>query len=195
MKRIFDFIISIAALILLLPVLIIIGILIKLLSNGPVFFIQERVGQSGETFRLIKFRTMSTVSKKKSNFDAGDTQRITRIGKILRKTKLDELPQLINIIKGEMSFVGPRPEVEEWTKIYPEKWKIVHRVRPGITDYASIRFRNEQEILEMSENPVQTYKEKILPQKLELNIKYIQNRNFLSDIRIIFLTIYTVIFK
>ncbi len=131
----------------------------------------------------------------KGAFDAGDQSHITPAGCFLRKTKLDELPQLFNVLKGDMSIVGPRPEVEQWTRVFPEKWAIVHTVRPGITDYASIHFRNEEEILAATENPLETYKNEILPQKLDLNIAYIKNQSFTEDLIIIFKTIFSIILK
>ena len=127
--------------------------------------------------------------KKSGSFDAGDTSRITPVGFFLRKYKLDELPQFLNVLLGDMSFVGPRPEVKQWTAVYPEKWKIVHSVKPGITDNASIEFRNEELILAESQNPLKTYKEIILPRKLDLYIDYVQTRSFWGDITIILKTI------
>lgn len=126
--------------------------------------------------------------KERGSFDAGDTSRITPLGVLLRKYKLDELPQLLNVLIGDMSFVGPRPEVKQWTSVYPEKWNIVHSVKPGITDNASIEFRNEEMILANAVDPLGTYKEVILPRKLDLYIEYVQNRSFLGDIGIIFRT-------
>ena len=157
---------------------------------GPIFFIQQRVGKKGKSFNLIKFRTMKVASGKSTgSFDAGDTSRITPVGFFLRKYKLDELPQLLNVFLGEMSFVGPRPEVKQWTLVYPEKWKVVHSVKPGITDNASIEFRNEELILAESEDPLKTYEEVILPRKLDLYIDYVQARSFWGDITIILKTI------
>lgn len=195
MKRIFDFVFSFFGILLLFPLLLLISLLIWLVESESIYFRQVRIGQYGNPFTLIKFRTMERLSTTNKEFDVGDNSRVTQIGKILRKTKLDELPQLVNILRGEMSFVGPRPEVEEWTMIYTDKWKIIHKVKPGITDYASIKFRNEEELLNESDNPLKTYRDEILPQKLKLNIDYIENSNLFSDIKIIFLTIYTVIFK
>jgi lipopolysaccharide/colanic/teichoic acid biosynthesis glycosyltransferase len=131
----------------------------------------------------------------KGSFDAGSTTRVTRIGKILRKTKLDELPQLWNVLKGDMSLVGPRPEVRKWVEVYSERWCFVHQVRPGITDPASIKFRNEEEILSKSDNPEKTYKDEILPLKLSLYEQYVQDRTFLGDIKLIFQTLWTVVSK
>lgn len=166
----------------------------KILMPGPAFFIQNRIGLKGQMFNLFKFRSMSVVSdKNKGSFDAGDGSRITPLGKILRKTKLDELPQLINVLKGDMSIVGPRPEVKQWTEVYPEKWKIVHSVKPGITDNASIEFRNEEETLSQSDDPIKTYRDVILPRKLDLYIDYVNNQSFWGDLKIIFKTIKVVI--
>ena len=195
-KRIFDFIASLLGLLVLLLVLVVIAILIKLLMPGPVFFIQTRISKGGKEFRLLKFRTMLIKPKtSEGSFDAGDQSRITALGKILRKTKLDEIPQLINVLKGDMSLVGPRPEVKKWTDIYPEKWAIVHRVKPGITDNASIEFRNEEELLAQSANPEETYQTVILPRKLELYINYVNHHSFLGDLMIIIRTIQTIIIK
>lgn len=196
MKRLFDFICSVLLLIILISPLLVISVLIKLTMPGPIFFIQERVGRSGNLFKLIKFRTMKVADgKAKGSFDAGDSSRITPLGNFLRKTKIDELPQLLNVVTGDMSLVGPRPEVKIWTEVYPEKWAIVHKVKPGITDEASITFRNEEVILKNALNPTETYKNQILPQKLALYIQYVQNQSFLGDLKIILRTIAHVIFK
>ena len=195
-KRIFDFSSAFAGFLFLSPLFLSITVLIKIFMPGPIFFIQERVGIKGNLFRLFKFRTMSLInSDKTNNFEPGNKSRITKLGKILRKTKLDELPQLLNVINGDMSLVGPRPEVKEWTLVYPDLWKIVHSVKPGITDNASLIFRNEEEILANSSNPHETYKNEILPKKLELYVSYVKNRSFLSDILIIFKTLKEVVFK
>jgi len=175
--------------ILLLPFLGI-ALMIKTTMPGTIFFIQQRVGKNGKLFNLIKFRTMNLASgKERGSFDAGDTSRITPVGVFLRKYKIDELPQLFNVLLGDMSFVGPRPEVKQWTSVYPEKWKIVHSVMPGITDNASIEFRNEELILAESQDPLKTYEEIILPRKLDLYIDYVQSRSFWGDIAIILKTI------
>lgn len=195
-NRFFNIIVSFVSLVALIPVFLVISVLIKQTMPGPIFFIQERVGKKGTIFKLIKFRSMRVESNKlKGSFDAGDTSQITSFGKIIRNTKLDEIPQLINVLKGEMSIVGPRPEVLQWTKVYPEKWEIVHSVKPGITDNASIEFRNEEQILNNSDNPNLIYRDEILPRKLDLYIKYVNNKSLLGDIRIIFRTILVVIFK
>lgn len=194
MKKLFDLFFSFVGLLLFSLLFFLITIAIKLLMPGPVFFIQQRIGHHSKPFRLIKFRTMRMAAGKSSgSFDAGNNSRITPLGRFLRKTKLDELPQLINVLKGEMSFVGPRPEVKQWTEVYPEKWKIVHSVKPGITDNASIEFRNEEEILAKSEDPIKTYKEVILPRKLDLYIEYVNNRSFTGDLKIILRTIKAIL--
>lgn len=195
-KRIFDILASLLAIIIILPILLIVALFIKLLMPGSIFFIQTRVGKGGNEFRLLKFRTMRVKAKtSEGSFDAGDQSRITALGKILRKTKLDEIPQLINVLKGEMSLVGPRPEVKKWTAVYPEKWAIVHQVKPGITDNASIEFRNEEELLAQSSNPEETYRDIILPRKLELYINYVNHHSFFGDLMIILRTIQTIIIK
>lgn len=196
MKYFVDYIFSFFASILLLPVVITIVFLMIALMPGPFLFKQQRIGKSGKPFCLYKFRSMSVLKDaSKGTFHVGDTSRITPFGKILRKTKLDELPQLFNVLKGDMSIVGPRPEVEKWTKVYPEKWAIVHKVKPGITDNASILFRNEEEILKNSPNPEEAYKNEILPRKLDLYIDYVNNHSLLGDMKIIFHTVKVVLFK
>ena len=197
MKRLFDIIFSLLILVSSIPVLFVTFLFLVFdLNNGPILFIQERIGQNRKTFKIYKFRTMA-LSKiiANSDFDAGDISRVTKLGSILRKAKLDELPQLINVLKGDMSIIGPRPEVQQWTEVYPEKWKIVHSVKPGITDNASIEFRNEEELLAQSEDPIKTYKDEILLRKLDLYIDYVNNQSFWGDIMIILKTIKVVILK
>ena len=196
MKRVFDLTASLFGLILLAPLFFFIGLLIKSEDKGPVFFKQKRVGRYGKLFMLYKFRTMSvSVPDRERSFDPGDTSRNTKTGKFLRKKKLDELPQLINVFKGEMSLVGPRPEVEEWIAVYPERWKRVLSVKPGITDSSSIVFRNEEALLAESDDPEKTYKEVILPRKLDLYEYYLKNNSFFTDLKLILKTIYFLIFK
>jgi len=185
MNRFFNLIFALLLLIVLIPVFLFIAIAILLTMGRPVFFIQTRVGQYGQTFNLIKFRTMIvSTGTANDSFDAGNTSRVTQIGKLLRKTKLDEIPQLLNILKGEMAFVGPRPEIPQWTTVYPNRWKKVHSVLPGITDPASIVYRNEEEILSTALEPEITYRDIILPKKLTLSEEYVENRSFFGDIRI-----------
>lgn len=195
-KRLFDLLVCLSGLIIVSPVFILTAVMIKILTPGSVFFVQKRVGRNGKEFNLIKFRTMRPVSgESEGRFDAGDKSRITTLGAFLRKTKIDEWPQLINVLKGEMSIVGPRPEIKKWTMVYPEKWAIVHTVKPGITDNASVKFHNEEEILSSSSDPEATYRNVILPQKIDMYIGYVRNHTFRGDIVIIFKTIYTILFK
>lgn len=194
MKRIFDLVFSIAGLILLSPVFLIISLLIKLDSKGPVFYRQLRVGKNNSDFRLLKFRTMRTDSDKKGLLTVGGRDaRITRAGYYLRKFKIDELPQLLNVAAGEMSFVGPRPEVRRYVNLYDDEQRKVLNVLPGITDVASIKYRNENELLEKSEDPESYYIENIMPDKLKLNLDYIEQRSFTNDLKVIFKTLITII--
>ena len=189
-KRLFDFIYATVGFAIISPFLVLVAILIKLDSKGPVFFFQQRMGKDGKIFRLIKFRSMYVDTKKeKEGFTPGDSSRITRIGKIIRKTKIDELPELINVIKGDMSLVGPRPEVPKYRRFYSGKYREVLKLRPGITDLASIKYRNEEEILEKNDDPEKTYTEVILPDKLELALEYKKKMSFSTDLKMIFSTI------
>lgn len=195
MKRTFDIMFSLLGILLLSPLWILIAILIYFEDSGPVIFSQIRVGQYGHRFVMHKFRSM-TISREheKGRFDPGDTSRVTKIGKLLRKTKLDELPQLLNVFKGDMSLVGPRPEVPNWVDIYPERWKTVLSVRPGITDNASLEFRDEESILARSNDPESSYRFDILPKKLELYEHYVHHRSFSGDLGILWKTFIKVIF-
>lgn len=195
-KRIFDTTVSFFGLIFFSPLILAIAILIKLDSAGPVFYRGERVGQFGKQFRIFKFRTMVPGSEKLGGpSTAADDERLTKFGKFLRKYKLDELPQLINVLKGEMSFVGPRPEVPSEVETYEEGIKkIILSVKPGMTDLATLHNIHEEEILRDSKNPHQTYREKIQPQKLKLAVEYVKNRFFWLDVKIIFKTLKSVFF-
>ncbi|HPO89889.1 MAG TPA: sugar transferase [Victivallales bacterium] len=187
LKRIFDIIISIAFLPIFILLAIPIAIFIKLESKGPVFFKQKRAGKNGTYFEILKFRSMSSSpDDEKKEFEPGEKKRITKVGAILRKTKLDEIPQIINVIKGEMSIVGPRPEVKKYVDVYPEEWEKILSIKPGITDPASVKFRNEEELLSKSSDPEREYKENILPKKLKLYEEYISNITFINDLKIIF---------
>lgn len=193
-KRLLDVMVAGIGLCLLSPVFLLIIILILVFDGSNPFFIQQRIGKNGRGFPLIKFKTMKPgLASEKNDFSVGEVSRITPLGKILRKTKLDEIPQLINVLKGEMSLVGPRPEVKKWTMVYPERWKIVHRVKPGITDNASIIFRNEEELLNRAASPGDIYREEILPKKLDMYIEYVHNMSFSGDIKIILRTLKTVL--
>lgn len=189
-KRIFDLICSTLGLIVLSLVLIGIAIKIKAGSDGPVFFKQIRVGEKGREFEILKFRTMVVDAEKLGKqITVGNDNRITKIGAFLRKYKLDELPQLINVFKGDMSLVGPRPEVPRYVKLYNEEQKKVLEVKPGITDLASIRYRDENDLLGGVENPEEFYINTIMPDKLALNLEYISKNNIVFDIYIILKTI------
>lgn len=189
-KRIFDTVCSSIGLAILSPLFLIVAIAIKLNSKGPVFFKQKRVGQYGETFYIYKFRTMvNDAEKLGKQITVGGDNRITSVGKFLRKYKLDELPQLINVVKGDMSLVGPRPEVPRYVNLYTATQRKVFEVKPGITDIASIEYRNENDILQGVENPEEYYINVIMPHKLSLNMKYMENISVLRDIKIIFQTI------
>lgn len=194
MKRLFDIFFSLLGIIFLLPLYLIVSILILIDGKGGIFYKQERVGKNGKIFKVLKFRTMRPDSFAKGALTVGSRDpRITNIGYSLRKYKLDELPQLFNVLFGEMSFVGPRPEVKRYTDLYNPFQKRVLSVRPGITDYASIKFRNENDLLSASADPEKLYIEEIMPEKLELNLKYIDNNSVFKDIKIIFDTFYTII--
>lgn len=190
LKRFFDIIFSISGLIVLFPLFLVIAILILLDSRGGVFYFQTRVGKNSRDFRLIKFRTMFINSEHEGLLTIGNTDiRITKFGKWLRRYKVDEFPQLVNILKGEMSFVGPRPEVKKYVDLYNYGQIKVLSVRPGLTDYASLEYINENETLEQYDNPEKIYIEKIMPEKLSLNIKYINEKGFFTDLKIIQKTI------
>lgn len=190
MKRSFDILSSLVVLIISSPILIIISILIVSTSKGGVFFRQNRVGKGGIDFGLFKFRTMKPNSESAGQITVGGRDpRITKIGYYLRKFKLDELPQLLNILKGDMSVVGPRPEVRRYVDLYNEQQLRVLSVRPGLTDYASIEYINENEILGKADDPDKAYIEEVMPAKLELNLKYIADQSFLLDLKLVFRTI------
>jgi len=186
LKRCAEFMLSLAALLLLAPVGAAIAVAIRLDSGGPVFFRQERVGLRFRRFRVWKFRTMLAADGPLITV-AGDS-RITRVGEFLRARKLDELPQLWNVLRGDMSLVGPRPQIPEYVELFRERYAVVLTVRPGITDLASIRFRNEEDLLSRSSEPLREYAERILPAKLGLAEEYIGTRTMFRDISILFHT-------
>ena len=194
LKRLMDVVISGGALLVIWPVLLLIAVAIKIDDPGPVFYRQVRVGKDGKEFRIYKFRTMVVDADKKGlQITVGRDNRITRMGALLRKTKLDELAQLINVFTGEMSFVGPRPEVPKYVNLYTPYQRQVLLVRPGITDYASIAYRNENDLLEGAEDPEKMYIETIMSDKIELNMKYLREISPIADIRLILSTIVAVI--
>ncbi|MDC0313679.1 sugar transferase [Flavobacteriales bacterium] len=190
MKRTFDIISSLVTLTIGLPFFILIASLIVIDSKGGIFFIQQRVGKDNKDFELFKFRTMRSNSEKAGQITVGGKDpRITKIGYLLRKFKLDEFPQLLNVIKGDMSIIGPRPEVRRYVDMYSKEQLKVLSVRPGLSDFASIEYINENELLGKSDNPEKTYIEEIMPVKLQLNLKYIEQKSFGTDIKLIFKTI------
>jgi lipopolysaccharide/colanic/teichoic acid biosynthesis glycosyltransferase len=189
-KRIFDIIIAFFGLLVLLPFLLILALAILIDSPGGVFYRQVRVGKNEKPFRIFKFRSMRSGSDKKGLLTVGNADmRITSVGKFIRKYKLDEFAQLINVLIGDMSLVGPRPEVPKYVEMYNAEQKKVLQVKPGITDYASIEYSNENEMLANSKNPEKTYIEEIMPAKLALNKKYIENMSLKTDIQIIWMTL------
>ena len=194
MKRIFDIVASGIGLILLSPLFVILAIWIKCDSIGPVFYKQVRVGRNNMDFQLFKFRSMRVGSDKKGLITVGGHDpRITRSGYYIRKYKLDEFPQLINVFKGDMSLVGPRPEVRKYVDMYTEEQMHVLDVRPGITDLASIRYRNENELLERVNDPDKYYVEVIMPDKLRINLECVARHSFTFDVRLIFQTFRAIV--
>jgi len=192
-KRVFDVLSSLVVIILFSPLLIILAIWIAVDSRGGVFYKQIRIGKNGKPFNLLKFRSMRPDADKSGQLTIGDDNRITKVGRFIRNYKLDELPQLFNILKGEMSVVGPRPEVPKYVDLYSDKQKKVLSALPGLTDYASLKYLDEQKVLGAAENPEKTYIEEVMPAKLQLNLKYIEERSFLVDIQLIFKTIAKII--
>jgi len=197
LKRIFDILFSLLGLIIFSPVFLIIAVLIffEKDSKRTIFFKQLRVGKNNADFTLFKFKTMKVNSEKKGLLTVGDRdKRITSAGYHLRKYKLDELPQLLNVLLGDMSFVGPRPEVRKYVELYNDDQKKILEVRPGITDVASIKYSKENELLAKSENPENYYVKEIMPDKIRLNLLYLNDRSFFKDIQIIFNTIKKIIY-
>lgn len=193
MKRAFDIFFSIAGLALLSPVFIVSALAVKLGSPGPVFYKQVRMGRGFRPFRILKFRTMVVDAEKKGSLITfGGDSRVTGVGRILRKTKIDELPQLINVLKGEMSFVGPRPEVEKYVELYRKEYAKVLSVRPGITDIASLKFRDEEGVLASQDDPERYYREVHLPVKIKYAEEYIRRSSVPFDVWIILQTIFSI---
>jgi lipopolysaccharide/colanic/teichoic acid biosynthesis glycosyltransferase len=189
MKRLFDTVVSAIILLCFLPFGVLIGIAIVLESRGGVFYRQERIGQYGKPFRLWKFRTMRRDADKLGKLTVGMRDpRITRVGRFIRKAKLDEFPQFLNVLFGEMSIVGPRPEVKEYTDLYTEEQRAILNVKPGITDYASLEYFRENELLGRSEDPRKTYIEEVMPAKIALNRKYLENPTVGHDLKIMWKT-------
>jgi len=196
MKRAFDLVLSCVGLFALCPLFCILALAIKLESHGPVFYRGERVGRNGKDFRIYKFRSMVTNAEKLgSSTTSGSDSRITRVGRIIRKCKLDEFSQLINVLKGEMSLVGPRPQVRWAVDLFNDEEREVLKLRPGITDWASIRFRDEGAIIERSgiADPDEAYFKLIHPEKMRLQLKYLRERSFRIDLKIILLTLGAIV--
>lgn len=192
-KRALDVALSLAGIAVLSPVLLCCAAAIKLDSPGPVFYRQVRVGRGGKTFRIYKLRTMTDGADRRGpEITVGGDARITRVGRVLRKYKLDELAQLFNVLLGDMSFVGPRPEVPRYVKLYSDAQRKVLLVRPGITDIASIAYRNENDLLARSADPERTYVEEVMPAKLELGRQYIEQFSLWGDLRLIWETVFAV---
>lgn len=190
MKRVFDILVSLTGLIVLSPLLVLVAALVKVTSPGPVFFRQERIGYRFRPFQILKFRTMvADAEQRGGQLTAGRDPRITPLGRLLRKTKIDELPQLINVLKGEMSFVGPRPEVPKYVEMFREDYEELLRVRPGITDIASLKYRNESEILGAADDPEQTYLSEVLPDKIALAKQYVSRSSLWLDLQLIVKTV------
>lgn len=193
-KRLFDIVRSLIGLILLLPAFLIVAAAIKLTSRGPVFFRQKRVGLNFKPFYIYKFRTMVKDAETKGyQITAGGDPRITGVGKVLRKTKLDELPQLINVLKGDMSLVGPRPEVQKYVDLYRADYEEILKMRPGITDISSLMFRNEEGVLGNQPDPERFYRETLLPEKIKLAREYIERCGFSFDVSLILKTVYRIV--
>ena len=189
MKRILDILVSLVGLICLFPLLLLAAVLIKLDSRGPIFFRQERIGMRFRPFQILKFRTMvQDSSTRGQSITVGDDPRITRVGWFLRKTKIDELPQLINVLRGEMTFVGPRPEVPQYVELFRQDYEEILKVRPGITDLASIKYRDEAALLGQSENPEEEYITRVLPDKINLGKEYIRRSSVFFDLTLMFKT-------
>ncbi|MCE2845927.1 MAG: sugar transferase [Sphingobacteriales bacterium] len=189
MKRAFDLLLSVLVLLPLIPLLLFIGIAVILDNPGPVFYRQVRVGKNASPFRILKFRTMYRNSDRKGLLTVGGRDpRVTRVGYWLRKYKLDELPQLFNVLEGSMSLVGPRPEVEKYVALYDDNQRRVLEVKPGITDYASIQYSDENELLAKADDPERMYIEEVMPAKLKLNLDYIRDQGMLTDLKILMQT-------
>jgi lipopolysaccharide/colanic/teichoic acid biosynthesis glycosyltransferase len=193
LKRTFDLVLAVLFIIVFSPLMILISLYIILDSPGGVIFRQIRVGKNNRDFTILKFRTMFTDSSEKGLLTVGSGDaRITRAGRTLRKYKLDEIPQLFNILAGDMSFVGPRPEVRKYVEMYDEEQKKILSVRPGLTDYASLQFIRESDILGNSPDPEETYIHFLMPEKLKLNLFYIQSQSILTDLKIILITVWQI---
>ena len=194
MKRLLDIAGALAGLLLLAPLLAVLAAGVRVTSGAPVLFRQARVGRGGREFTLLKFRSMTVArGTERGSFDAGRAARVTPFGRLLRRTKLDELPQLWNVLRGDMSLVGPRPEVRKWVDVYPARWARVLAVRPGLTDPASIVYRDEEELLAAAPDPERAYREEVLPRKLSLYEQYVEGRGLGRDVAILWRTLRAVV--
>lgn len=193
-KRVFDALAAASGLALALPVFLVVAAAIKLDSPGPVFFRQRRVGKDFRLFRIFKFRTMvQDAPERGSAITTGGDPRITSVGRLLRRSKMDELPQLLNVLKGDMSIVGPRPEVEQYVRMFSEDYAEILRVRPGITDLASVAYADEEQMLAQAPDPAEEYRRRILPQKIALSRESIRRSSLLFDLTLIFKTLFSVV--
>lgn len=193
-KRVFDTAFASLGLLCLAPLLLLVALLIKLDSPGPVFFRQERIGRGFRPFRIFKFRTMVRDAPRQGGpITFGADPRVTTVGRVLRKTKIDELPQLINVLRGQMSFVGPRPEVRRYVELFREDYEDILRVLPGITDLASLKYRHEAEVLGHCANPEETYARQILPEKIKLAKEYVRQSSLCFDITLILRTLFSLL--
>lgn len=192
-KRAIDFVAALAGIVLLLPIWALISILVMITSRGPALYSQERMGRNGKIFRILKFRSMiAGADKMGAGITCSGDSRVTRFGSVIRKLKIDEIPQLWNVLLGDMSLVGPRPELASYVATYTHEQRLVLSVRPGITDISSLRYRHEEELLARSHNPEEFYVKVVLPDKLALNLEYIQKMSFRFDLKLILETIATV---
>lgn len=189
LKRVYDIIFSSLGLLVLVPLFMVVAVMIKLDSPGPVFYHQTRIGKDGKEFKILKFRKMHQyVGDSGSNLTTTNDERMTRFGAFLRRSKIDELPQAVNVLLGEMAVVGPRPETPNYVELYDEQQRQVLKVKPGITDYASIYFIDEGDLLQYADDSERLYIEAIMPQKIRLNLKYIAEMSLITDMKIIYLT-------
>jgi len=193
LKRCIDLVVAIVLLLVLSPVLAVAAIAVKCSGSGPIFFRQVRVGRGGKPFDILKFRTMRTTRSPGPLITGAGDPRVTRVGRVLRRWKVDELPQLVNVLRGEMSFVGPRPEVPRYVNMFAEQYRELLAVRPGITDIASMAFRDEETLLGRSSNPEDLYVREILPRKLALSHAYVRRRSFGMDLRLIARTVAAIL--
>jgi len=194
MKRLFDIVLSLVGLLLVLPLLLVVAIIVGLTSAGPALFLQQRIGKGFRPFCIYKFRTMvQDASQRGGLITVGEDRRITYVGHWLRKTKIDELPQLLNVLMGQMSFVGPRPEAEKYVEMFHDDYVEILQIRPGITDLASIKFRDEAALLGAADQPERQYVERILPEKIRLAKEYVRNQSIWLDLKIVALTLSSLV--